>query len=502
MPLNLIRDEWIPALKNGKRVLIRPDQVADPEVSALAWQRSDFNLACLEFLIGLLSMACPPKDEAEWHAQLNSPDSNRLRESLWNFGDYFDLVSDGPCFLQDFEKFEKTAKEAEIKSVDMLFLDSAGGATALKNADLAVKRKRFSSLSLSDAAMALYTLQSFAPSGGAGNRTSVRGGGPLTTLVMLVDDHKAKLILWRMVYANVLLGKPLDPSQAKTALPWLRPTRTSEKNQTVTPDCTHEAEAYFGMPRRIRLVVGENNRVQGVVQKNYGTNYAFWDHPLSPYHRKGTDEQEWLPALTKPGRLSYKNWMGVTMSSGSGPDATSRLAKVVRACRNRVRMPDYELLVGGWAMDNMKPRDFTLDIVPAFPGLDEQGQDRVRQLVEAADVASNSLRKSLKTALRLDGSAGHVIVESFFHSTEEDFKRSVRSIINGSGEEVEEDWFDKLRKHSIDVFDESALSGLAKLGIAGIETRITARKKLLADLRKNVRKVMDLPLTNQKSQVG
>ena len=66
MSLNLITDPWIPSLRDGERVTIRPDQIAEPGITAPAWQRADFNLACLELLIGLVSMADPPRDDADW----------------------------------------------------------------------------------------------------------------------------------------------------------------------------------------------------------------------------------------------------------------------------------------------------------------------------------------------------------------------------------------------------------------------------------------------------
>ena len=148
--------------------------------------------------------------------------------------------------------FENGAKKGEVKPPDMLFIDSSGKSTAAKNADLMVKRNRYTDLTLPFSAMALYTLQAFAPSGGSGNRTSMRGGGPMVTLVQPVDGGAHPL--WRLVWSNVPEGKPLSTNHAAEALPWLRPTRTSKKNEPVTPDMSHPAEAFFGMPRRLRLL--------------------------------------------------------------------------------------------------------------------------------------------------------------------------------------------------------------------------------------------------------
>ena len=499
MPLNLLSDPWIPVLLGGKTVAIRPDQIAEPAIAALAWPRADFNLACLELLIGLVSMADPPKDDADWLARLDAPDAGRLRGALAPFAPCFALGGNGPRFLQDREAFEQAAKPSDIKPVDMLYIDSAGDSTATKNADLMVKRDRFNSLSPVEAAMALYTLQAFAPAGGAGNRTSMRGGGPMTTLVRPRDEGDNRFPLWRLVFANVRPGRPLPAGATETALPWLRPTRTSEKGQIVTQEDTNALEAFFGMPRRLRLVF-EDERVVAVAQKPYGTNYAAWTHPLTPYYRQREDAPDWLPVHPKTGRLSYRNWLGITMEAVGEEKGTRRTATTVREYENRPRSPDFELMVGGWAMDNMKPVDFTLDTYPGFPGLGEDGEDRVRRLVNAANAASGALRKAFKAARRLDGTALDTAVETFFAGTEEEFEASVRGIIGDMGAEVEETWHGTLRKQVLRMFDERVVDGLAHHDIAEIEKRVTARRNLLAALEKRVRKELDLPLQDKKGR--
>ena len=74
MRLNLLTDPWIPAVKDGRSVTLRPDQIAETGVSRLARPRADFNLACVELLIGLVSMADPPENEADWSSRLESPE--------------------------------------------------------------------------------------------------------------------------------------------------------------------------------------------------------------------------------------------------------------------------------------------------------------------------------------------------------------------------------------------------------------------------------------------
>ena len=227
MPLNLVTDAWIPVIRHGSPITIRPHEIAVEGVERLNWPRDDLNLACLELLIGLVYLADPPRDDGDWHDRYGAPRADRLRGALECFGPHVELTGNGPRFLQDLEPFEARVKRSAVSPPDMLFVDSAGANTARNNRDLMVKRNRYASLPLPLAAMSLYTLQAFAPGGGAGNRTSMRGGGPLVTLVKPLDADTYSL--WQTVWCNVPEGQPLAAEDAAQALPWLRPTRTSEK---------------------------------------------------------------------------------------------------------------------------------------------------------------------------------------------------------------------------------------------------------------------------------
>ena len=486
MPLNLIADAWIPAVRNGNPTTLRPHEIAEDGVERLAWPRDDLNLACLELLIGLVYLADPPRNDGDWHERYEAPGAERLRNALARFGPLFELTGDGPRFMQDEERFEERVASRQVSTPDMLFIDSAGANTARKNADLTVRRDRYPSLPLPLAAMSLYTLQAFAPSGGRGNRTSMRGGGPMVTLIKPVDGGTHPL--WRHVWCNVPEGQPLRENEAADALPWLRPTRTSERDRIVVPDMSHDAEAFFGMPRRLRLIL-DNDRVTGVVQVRYGTNYTQWLHPLSPYYSREAGG-ELLPVHPRPGRVSYRNWLGLAFGRGS---ELRQAAKSVQRYHNLADAPRAEILAGGWAMSNMKPLDFTLHTYPTFP-LDEAMDMRVATLVEAADFVFKQLRRSLKRALMLQGAADAVVQETFFAETEQRFVHAIQSIADGFGQEVEAAWLKDLRRTGLGIYDRYVLPGLAVADMARMEAKVDARRAFIASLAKpgGVRRILCL----------
>jgi len=457
--LNLIADPWIPVLRASGLDTVRPDQIAEDDVLALNWPRADLNLACLELLVGLTYLACPPESKARGAV----PDVATLCNGLAPLTPAFNLLGDGPLFLQDYE-----ALEGKQNSAEMLFIDAAGDSTAKQNADLMVRRGRYRSLPLPLAAMALYTLQAFAPSGGAGNRTSMRGGGPMVTMVRPRDQ-----CLWAMVWANVPPGEPLGVAGLKQ-LPWMRCTVTSEAGQVVTPpgdvgDPPHP-EVFFGQPRRLRLVGDAKNGVTGVIQRPYGTNYAQWRHDLSPYYMDANGQT--LPVHPKPGTFGYRNWRGILLSDEK---------RVMPETLRRFDGDDADLIVAGWAMDNMKPLDFLWSEQPIFP-LSEDADLEAGNMVEAAEEVGFALAANLREAVgESDIKSGSAAVarQAFFIRTQDAFEAHVARLSKGETPDMA-GWLAQMRQVAMTLFDAQVMPALPLMVDRQAEKAVRARRILLS----------------------
>ena len=464
--MNLIESPWIPVRRESGEAIITPWQItnSDDPVLALAAPRPDFNGALLQFLIGLLQTACPPEDSNQWADWLEEPPSpERLREKFQSIAQAFELDGDGPRFMQDRHKLK-----GDPKPIVNLLIDAPGAQTLKQNADHFIKRGGTDALCADCAATALFCLQTNAPSGGAGHRTSLRGGGPLTTLVALDPaGSKLKDDLWRACWLNVMekniisslsgYGQHTEPEDI---FPWLAPTRTSEgtTGSATTPLDTHPLQIYWGMPRRIRLDLEQfaegncslcgnpsDKRINRYITQNYGINYeGAWKHPLSPYLINSDGEA--LPQHAQPGGLNYRHWLGLVSTM-----ATSEPARVVREYVDGEKLLEGEQLrlhVFGYDMDNMKARcwyETTFPLYTLEPAILETFTARTETLIQTATDAAGMLRKCIKEAwFKRPGDAKGdtaFLVEAFLNHTEADFYASLSRLKaqldageNGKGE--------------------------------------------------------------------
>ena len=470
--MNLISDAWIPVrTRAGERRVIRPAQIvdglgSDGEPVAPDWARGDFDVATYEFLIGLVFAATPPKGYRDWDARWREPpDVETLDAAFAPHALAFELAGGGPRFLQDLERFEG----GDPTPVERLLINAPGESAISKNQDVLTHRYSHQAFDLPTAAIALYALQQFAPSGGRGYRTSMRGGGPFTALAL--PSERSAAGLWRAVWLNVPDGRSVDPADPRV-FPWMRPTLTSENDRPTCPDDgnqradAHPAQAFFGMPRRLRLTV-EGAQVTGFHQKQYGAKYVGWRHPLSPYYRQ-TPESDLLPSHPKPGRFGYGDWVAATAGSGTGlRDA----ARSITSAKSRLDPADgARLLIAGWSVKNAEALDYLLAIQPLH--LSEQ-QDELDELAcamaEAGEAAWVLLRDRLHGALidesitaNLRKKKGNVRAalfisarSIFFDRTEDAFHRQLANS-HPMEEAPRQRWLATLRRAALDLFGEIA----------------------------------------------
>ena len=522
---NLITNNWIPLKRaSGTIEFVAPWRITeyhdkDPFVSP-AYPRPEFNGAILEFLIGLLSTIKLVENEDQWEEfWFDPPELEEIQSKMVELQTAFFLDGTEHRFMQDSDQLISASK----KPVHSLLIDEPGSQTVKRNADLFIKRGRVRSLSRSAAAIALYTLNTYAPAGGAGHRTSMRGGGPLTTLAIFPRKDSGTTI-WSRIWPNVETVEQVkdrgseyheqfgqNERNLSQIFPWMGQTKESKNNLSTHPSDIHPLHVYWGMPRRIRLeftnrnestpcaILGDvvdKSRVESYRTLNYGFNYEYCPHPLTPYYEKKTKGVPLkLPQHPQIGGITYRQWPGMVFDD---KDQGSTVAFAIHRAKQRadsVGLFGSEMRVAafGFDMENMKSRSWIQSEMPLLVSSSETSEnlsDFVNLVVTAAEKASLLLTNGIKRALypsvsAPSGTFGHV-KERFFRESEasfyEAFSEAAIALENKEGEirmrteTVRVDWAIAMRDAALRLYDEYVL--LDENNFKSIEPRVRERFSL------------------------
>jgi CRISPR system Cascade subunit CasA len=495
-PYSLAAEPWLPvATVEGAREFVRLRDLGRADLLRIDTGRADCDISVTEFLIGLIAISMGPTDNYDWPDRFETPPTpDEIDAAIAPFAHALVLDGDGPRFFQDFENLE-LLNDAAREPIASLFMETPAGHF--------VKEGTISALSRRGAALALIALQAGAPAGGRGHRTSLRGGGPSTTLVIPRIGSRAPT-LWQLLWANTPEGLKIAPEDAAKVIPWLVPTRTSHNDEITTPAHTHFAQAFFGMPRRIRLTFtpgnGERCAITGdtdavivtsYVTRPYGTYYPThtWPHPLSPYYKSKDKElgEIWLPLHFKVSGVGYRDWIGLTLKSKDDKkEETSLPAHVVSTFLHaravdiglKVSVPNsVGLLAAGYAMDKMKPLDFTEAMLPLISTGDKERDYHLAgcaaAMVQAAEAASQLLLGALKTALYTDKKKAQpesskaplaAARARFWADTENTFYDTLRDLAVKAPDdadakvyvEAKKAWREAIRTAALSIFDDLA----------------------------------------------
>lgn len=506
--MNILQDAWLPfRLKDGSETVLPLSKIIDPNVVDFALPRADFQGAAYQFAIGVLQTAFAPENAEDWCVRYGeAPDENALKTAFEKIAHAFQVLGEGPLFMQDFDPLDGQ----EPTTVAGLLIEAPGANGIKNNTDHFIKRGIGEVMSLEMAVLALFTLQINAPSGGAGHRVGLRGGGPLTTLVLPFDENAS---LWQKLWLNVMslemLGSAWEINAADLKdgriFPWLAPTKQSDKKGTeIYQKDVHPLHMYWAMPRRIRLLVNDQSAqcqisgktapltVKSYLTKNYGGNYSgTWDHPLTPYKwDTKKPEEEHLSIKGQPGGIHYKTWDLFTLTSN---ELGQRCASVVSHYQSIHREAELNeqprLWVFGFDLDNMKSRGWYCVSMPLFSFESEDKDQIILEVKRLQSLANNALwhtRTQIKAAWfekPADAKGDTSFIDlAFWQRSESAFFIAAGQVISQGKKgdyltpEHAEKWLKALQRISTDLFDEYALSELGD--VRSMVKRIKARQRL------------------------
>lgn len=435
--MDLLGNSWLEGRTcSGQLERLSPLQVGEVGWGDLVAPRPDFQGALYQFLIGLLQTAYAPLDVQQWRERYANPPSRETLEAAFKpYRQAFILENDGPAFMQELG----LPDDANQLPVLELLIDAGSSNNLYFNKPSAEHGQCESCF-----AQALLTLQLNSPNGGRGHRSSLRKDGPLTTLLLPADDGAT---LWQKLWLNVLPQDALDlppVTLLSDVLPWLAPTRTSDDKggQDTPPESVHPLQAYWSMPRRIRLDASTVGHGQCAVcgasdvrlihhyrTRHGGTNYTGnWMHPLTPYNLDAKGEKAPTPCKGDQAGRGYRDWLGLVLGNDEHqPDA----AQVVRHFTEKLSKPTVRLWCFGFDMSNMKARcwyDSVLPIHGISPDLRRAFIKQVKRVLDSADGMARVLHNQVKAAWfrrpgdhRDSGVGRDPIKQSFWQGSEVNF---------------------------------------------------------------------------------
>jgi CRISPR system Cascade subunit CasA len=505
--LSLINDPWIPVKdRDGNILRIKPIDIVDESIVDLACQRADFQGAGYQFLIGLLQIAVAPEDQEAWDETWDGGiNLGQLKAALNKIEAAFRLGAEKPSFMQDF-----SALEGELLSVSNLLIEAPGGNTLKLNKDHFIKRGMVNQICPSCAAMALFTLQINAPAGGQGHRTSLRGGGPMTSLVWPMNPETP---LWRRLWLNVLTSEPMPEKKLsvnETLFPWCGITRTSEKaDGMTTPEMVDKRQVYWGMPRRIELDfthlshgecdlcgLQDQELITGYRTKNYGIQYDGWIHPLTPYRQDLKNPLAPLLSIKgQPGGLLYKDWLGLIWQGQWAQNKELPATVVTQAAAFRPSQIVLGLHCFGFDMDKMKARCWYQHQLP-LPYIDESLREEFLAWMRCSVLAAKDGVEDLKNAIKRawyrspkDVKGDFSFIEhSFWQETEPAFIELMETLKAGISKQEKDltaltKWRDYLKRELMKRFDDLVFTSPEQS--QDLSQEIVARKSFFDSLVKS-----------------
>jgi len=487
--MNLLRDEWLPVIKqDGSRDTISIKQITqayeENPIVELDAPRPDFRNGLYQLLIGIFQVAVAPEDEDEWDFLFYEPyNEESIEHKLIQYEDSFEIDSDGPSFMQDYDLLE----DQEVENLRNLFVDLPSNEHFNKRIPQEIDAHW--------GAVLLYSLQTFGPAGGRGQRTGIRGGGPVTTIVIPGDLHERSTSLWEKIWSNIFPTESVDSftgnpkkKEKSDIFPWMKPTVVSDKTgKYVYPQECNPLVMYFAMPRRIRLLFEYRAGICGITGKKtnavvtgyrtYHSGNAYqghWRHPLNAYRYQNDRQAPPISIKGSPAGFSYRDWMLLSFDyEGKDSITPSNVQHAQNSDYRKEIIKERGSLTwnAGYDLTNMKARSWYEALMPVYP-LDSHQATFVKSFVENAIAAAqdciSSLRRGIKTAWYKQEAKDvngdfSFLDRDFYSKTERDFYRTLDTLVKRVGDddtrsECAKVWEKIIKQKTLEIFDAWALS--------------------------------------------
>lgn len=481
--MNLLCDPWIPVRADGGTGEFRQITYEKLLCQENKWQislpRDDLEMACLQLLICLTQVFFLPTDYKVLRHRIKKyltseefADGIAQVETKW-----FDLSDPDTPFMQT-----RGVSAEEITPIQKLLIGMPEGNNHSFFNEVGEVRR----LSASCTAIALFNQAANSPSFGGGFKGGLRGGAPVTTLVLgesLCDT------VWRNVITldrvKNRLGGVYKHDLSTDKPTWVEPIR---KNETIYSTSIGLMRGLFWQPAHVELLLPEKSAscdLLGIQSEAVYTgfkkekfSYALigsWPHPhgamisnVKEAKTKGTKvEQRFVsfaysaPAWTQLSEFTVPRVTEKTSKEATAKESTTPAESILQSPE---LFPNawLHLLVGGYRANKASIIERRHELVSLAQGWDED-RGRLLQLVELGLAAKEWLRKKLYRAVKGDKKQGlkgigadihRIGVKSFFTRTERVLHEVLRDETTFRDFKMaREQWLGSLTSICLDIFE-------------------------------------------------
>ncbi len=384
--MNLLKDSWIPVqIGTGEVQLIKLQQLLCQEED---WQiclnRDDMELAALQLLVCLVQVILMPADKRELLGRWQTPLSAEEYETgIKLFIDWFDLLHPEYPFMQI-----RGVTAAKITPVQKLFIGLPDG----NNHAFFNRPDEYKQASLANAAILLFNQAMNSPSFGGGFKGSLRGGAPVTTLI--VDEN-----LRRTVWCNILsheFAEPLFPKIEHDVPVWVSPIKSKGKMFTAELGFIR---GLFWQPAHVELVCNQNDAVVGFNKEKFPFSIqdeltTRWPHPHGVKKwqiKNGEREEKFLSFTTEAPAWTS---LAALLVEQEGAKMGNSPALVLSQYRQVFRGRPLHLAIGGYRNKQaliLERRHEVFSFKKGWP----EGINHVQYIIDFALGCKSILRKKM-----------------------------------------------------------------------------------------------------------
>ncbi len=273
--MNLLTEEWIPILLDGKRKRISLEILLTTENDLeLTSIRDDMELATIQLLVSLVQVCFKPKDKTELNQFINTPlSSMEYKKSVDPYIEWFDLQHEKWPFMQ-VAGVEAQKGDKNFSSLHKLFIGLPEKTSTSPSSNAFFSRTdEIDKAHFGDVAVALFQQSTNGFSlGGSSFSVGLKGGMPVTTLIL---DRKLRKTIW----LNILTKESWIQSKKVCDEPtWYAPPIHNVENSSNIG----LFRGLFWQPSKIKLKIVSNAILGFYTTPGLCSANGFWFHPHTP----------------------------------------------------------------------------------------------------------------------------------------------------------------------------------------------------------------------------